>query len=160
VVGADITVRPVPQMDLYIISPQNDTTRLSTDLDGAADGSFREGVYRVESAAVAARAKPAKRENVERDIFAKYRSGVFTVFGAARGTGFLVDSTGLVVTNAHLVKGAEDVRVQIDSATKVYATPVVTDDDRDIAVLAINMSHCGSCAVLPLFDSTKSTAPA
>ncbi|MGH7635449.1 MAG: hypothetical protein ACRENC_17070, partial [Gemmatimonadaceae bacterium] len=50
VVGADITVRPVPQMDMYIISPQNDTTRLSTDLDGAADGSFREGVYRIESA--------------------------------------------------------------------------------------------------------------
>ena len=204
VVGADITVRPVPQMDLYIISPQNDTTRLSTDLEGAADGSFREGVYHIESAqsvtignaryhwafdqpfskdmrpveltqknatidtivvvdsaaAPAAPAKPVKRENPERDIFARYKSGVFTVFGAARGTGFLVDSAGLVVTNAHLVTGAEDIRVQIDSATKVYATPVVTDADKDIAVLAINMSRCGACAVLPLFDSSKSAAPA
>jgi S1-C subfamily serine protease len=204
VVGADITVRPVPQMDLYIISPQNDTTRISTDLDGTAQGSFREGVYRIESAqsvtigtaryrwafdqpfsrdmrpveltqknatidtivvadsaaAPAPPPKPVKRENPERDIFAKYRSGVFTVFGAARGTGFLVDSAGLVVTNAHLVVGAEDVRVQIDSATKVYATPVVTDADKDIAVLAINMRHCGACAVLPLFDSSKSAAPA
>ena len=204
VVGADITVRPVPQMDLYIISPQNDTTRLSTDLEGAADGSFREGVYHIESAqsvtignaryhwafdqpfskdmrpveltqknatidtivvadsaaAPAAPAKPVKRENPERDIFARYKSGVFTVFGAARGTGFLVDSAGLVVTNAHLVTGAEDIRVQIDSATKVYATPVVTDVDKDIAVLAINMSRCGACAVLPLFDSSKSAAPA
>jgi S1-C subfamily serine protease len=204
VVGADITVRPVPQMDLYIISPQNDTTRISTDLDGTAQGSFREGVYRIESAqsvtigtaryrwafdqpfsrdmrpveltqknatidtivvadsaaAPAPRPKPVKRENPERDNFAKYRSGVFTVIGAARGTGFLVDSAGLVVTNAHLVVGAEDVRVQIDSATKVYATPVVTDADKDIAVLAINMRHCGACAVLPLFDSSKSAAPA
>lgn len=27
VVGADLTVRPVPQMDLYVIGPQGDTTR-------------------------------------------------------------------------------------------------------------------------------------
>jgi len=239
VVDSDLSVRPVPQMDLYIIGPRGDTTRTSTDLDGAADGSFKEGVYRIESAhsvtignqryrwafyqtfakdmrpieltqknamidtiAVAAAPatpaatanpatatgatspttsdstqpaaagpadsaaapktppKPVRRENVERDIFAKYKSGVFTVFGVARGTGFLVDSTGLVVTNAHLVKGADEVRVQIDSATKVYAKPLVSDDDKDIAVLAINMSRCSACAVLPLFDSSKTTAPA
>ncbi len=232
VVGGDLTVRPVPQMDLYIIGPHGDTTRTSTDLDGSADGSFKEGVYRIESArsvtmgneryrwafyqtfskdmrpieltqrnaiidtiaaspatggattgapatspsadsaqpansagpadsAASPKAPPktVRHENVEREIFAKYKSGVFTVFGTARGTGFLVDSTGLVVTNAHLVKGADDVRVQIDSATKVYAKPLVTDDDKDVAVLAINMSHCGACAVLPLFDSSKSTAP-
>ena len=239
VVGADLTVRPVPQMDLYVIGPQGDTTRMSTDLDGSAGGSFKDGVYRVESArsvtigneryrwafyqtfakdmraieltqknamidtiAAAAApaatttpagaastsapaastgadsaqpaatagptdsaaapktpAKPVRHENVERDIFDKYKSGVFTVFGAARGTGFLVDSSGLVVTNAHLIKGADEVRVQIDSATKVYAKPLVTDDAKDIAVLAINMSHCSACAVLPLFDSSKSTAP-
>ncbi len=237
VVGTDLTIRPVPQMDLYIIGPHGDTTRTSTDLDGSADGTFKEGVYRIESArsvtigneryrwafyqtfakdmrqieltqrnamidtiaAAGAPAtapaptnatgtatgtpagdsaqpaasagptdsaaapkmppKPVRHENVEREIFAKYKSGVFTVFGAARGTGFLVDSSGLVVTNAHLVKGADEVRVQIDSATKVYAKAVVTDDDKDIAVLAINMSHCSACAVLPLFDSSKSTAP-
>lgn len=237
VVGTDLTIRPVPQMDLYIIGPHGDTTRTSTDLDGAADGTFKEGVYRIESArsvtigndryrwafyqtftkdmrpieltqrnamidtlAVAAAPatapaptnttgaatgtpagdsaqpaaspgptdgaaapktppKPVRHENVEREIFAKYKSGVFTVFGAARGTGFLVDSSGLIVTNAHLVKGADEVRVQIDPATKVYAKPVVTEDDKDIAILAINMSHCGACAVLPLFDSSKSTAP-
>jgi putative serine protease PepD len=239
VVGTDLTVRPVPQMDLFIIGPHGDTTRTSTDLDGSADGSFKDGVYRIESArsvtignqryrwafyqtfskdmrpieltqrnaiidtiAAAAApaatatptgaattgtstpttadsaqpansagpadsaaspktpAKPVRHENVEREMFAKYKSGVFTVFGAGRGTGFLVDSAGLVVTNAHLVKGADEVRVQIDSATKVYAKPLVSDDDKDVAVLAINMSHCGACAVLPLFDSSKSTAPA
>lgn len=239
VVGADLAVRPVPQMDLFIIGPHGDTTRTSTDLDGSADGSFKEGVYRIESArsvtignaryrwalyqtfskdmrpieltqrnaiidtlAVGAAppaaatptgatagasttppsadsaqpansagptdsaaspktpAKPVRHENVEREIFAKYKSGVFTVFGTGRGTGFLVDSTGLVVTNAHLIKGADEVRVQIDSATKVYAKPLVSDDDKDVAILAINMSHCGACAVLPLFDSSKSTAPA
>ena len=238
VVGADLAVRPVPQMDLFIIGPHGDTTRTSTDLDGSADGSFKEGVYRIESArsvtignaryrwafyqtfskdmrpieltqrnamidtlAAAAAPPPAatptgatagasttppsadsaqpansagptdsaaspktpakavRHENVEREIFAKYKSGVFTVFGTGRGTGFLVDSTGLVVTNAHLIKGADEVRVQIDSATKVYAKPLVSDEDKDVAVLAINMSHCGACAVLPLFDSSKSTAP-
>lgn len=236
VVGSDLTIHPVPQMDLYIIGPHGDTTRTSTDLDGAADGIFKDGVYRIESAhsitmgnaryrwafyqtfskdmrpieltqknavidtiAVASApaatpsstpatagatgtsaadsaqpaagpadsaaapktpAKPVRHENVEREIFAKYKTGVFTVFGTARGTAFLVDSSGLIVTNAHLVKGADEVRVQIDSATKVYAKPLVTDDDKDIAVLAINMSHCSACAVLPLFDSSKSTAPA
>src|SRR6185312_5153684 len=62
VVGTDLTVRPVPQMDLFIIGPHGDTTRTSTDLDGSADGSFKDGVYRIESAlivTIAAGAAPA-----------------------------------------------------------------------------------------------------
>jgi S1-C subfamily serine protease len=225
VVGADLTIRPVPQLGLYIISPKGDTTRTSTDLDGTVGGSFKEGVYRIESAqpvtigneryrwafyqsfakdmraieltqknaqidtiaaagpatvasatpaadsahaaatdsaAAAAKAppKPVRRVNPEREIFAKYRTGVFSVYGATRATGFLADSAGLVVTNAHVIKGATDVRVQIDSATKVEARPLVSDSATDIAVLAINMDHCGACTVLPLLDSSASTAPA
>ena len=231
VVGQDLTVRPVPQMDLYIISPKGDTTRTSTDLEGAAQGSFKEGVYRIESAhsvtigtaryrwafyqsfakdmraieltqknamidSIAAPspaptttasttgdssarpaadstashaaadsasrtpAAPQRKVYTERELFGTYRSGVFSVFGATRATGFLADSAGLVVTNAHVIKGAAEVRVQIDSVTKVMARPLIADDAKDVAILAINMDRCGACTVLPLFDTSKSAAPA
>ena len=49
VVGSDLTVRALPQLDLWIISPRGDTTRVSTDLEGRVERSFRPGVYRIES---------------------------------------------------------------------------------------------------------------
>ena len=102
---------------------------------------------------------PPQRVNTEAQLFERYRSGVFTVFGSARGTGYLADSNGLVVTNAHLIEGSAEVRVQIDMATTVYARPLVVDGPRDLAVLAINMKRCGNCAVLPVLDTSKAPAP-
>ena len=49
VVGADMTVRPLPQLDMWIISPKNDTVRASTDLEGKLQQSLKPGVYRIES---------------------------------------------------------------------------------------------------------------
>ena len=49
VVGSDLTVRALPQLDLLIISPRGDTTRVSTDLEGRVERSFKPGVYRMES---------------------------------------------------------------------------------------------------------------
>jgi len=44
VVGSDLTVRALPQLDLWIISPRGDTTRVSTDLEGRVERSFKPGV--------------------------------------------------------------------------------------------------------------------
>jgi hypothetical protein len=100
--------------------------------------------------------KPVRSADPEKEIVARLRSGVFTVSGIAeRGTGFLVDSGGLVLTNAHLIDTTDEVRVQVDPQTKVRARVLTYDASRDIAVLAINMTRCAKCAVLPLADSAK-----
>ncbi|MBA3831447.1 MAG: serine protease [Chthoniobacterales bacterium] len=214
VVGSDLTVRALPQLDLWIISPRGDTTRVSTDLEGRVERSFKPGVYRIESTQVyemngskykwglyatfqkdagtieltqknatvetvtvtstgpnqaqkdsiakdstTKALAAAKKSRTEKELFDDYRSGLFTVYGSQRGTGFLADSSGLVLTNAHLLDGADEVRVMLDSSTKVYARRLVVDNAHDLAVLAIPMRRCAKCTPLPMFDSTKSAMP-
>jgi S1-C subfamily serine protease len=214
VVGSDLTVRALPQLDLWIISPRGDTTRVSTDLEGRVERSFKPGVYRIEStqayelngaryrwalyetfqkdagtieltqknaqvqtitvtttvnkdsvakdsAAKDSAAKAlAKKSRTEKELFEDYKSGLFTVYGSQRGTGFLADSSGLVLTNAHLLDGADEVRVMIDNDTKVYARRLVVDPAHDLAVLVIPARRCAKCTPLPMYDSAKTTLPA
>ena len=55
----------------------------------------------------------------------------------AHGTGFLVDTTGLIATNQRVVGDATSVEVQISRSIKVAGTVVEADRQRDIAVI-----HC------------------
>ncbi|HLM69168.1 MAG TPA: trypsin-like peptidase domain-containing protein, partial [Longimicrobium sp.] len=104
--------------------------------------------------AASSRSRPAgRRVSEEAAIFEGVRSGVFTVFSdEGKGSGFLADPAGLVLTNAHVVRNATEVRVQIDSATVVRAPVLSNDPDRDVAVLAIAPGRCGACVTLRLAD--------
>lgn len=94
-----------------------------------------------------------RRVSEEAQIFERVKSGVFTVWGEeGKGSGFLVDSAGVVLTNAHVVDGSREVRVQIDPTTKVRAKILHIDREADVAALLIPPSRCRSCAVLPLAD--------
>ena len=96
----------------------------------------------------------------EREIFERDRGSLYSVFGSTdRGTGFLADTSGLVMTNNHLVEYADEIRVQVDSVTKVYARVVARDRDKDVAILAINPKRCGKCAALIFADSAHGGMP-
>ncbi len=91
----------------------------------------------------------ARRLTEEGEIYRRVRSGVFIVEGETGfGSGFLVDRAGLVLTNAHVVKGSREVRVQVDAARKVRADLLYVDARRDVAVLRIHPDACRTCAVL------------
>lgn len=60
--------------------------------------------------------------------------------GAALGTGFVVDQRGVVVTNAHVVAGAERVDVQFADGSEVSGTVVGRDEATDVAVISIPQS--------------------
>jgi len=121
----------------------------------ARDSAVRDSI-RKDSAS---RVPPPKKIRTEKELFDDYKSGLFTVYGSQRGTGFLADSSGLVLTNAHLIDGVDEVRVMTDSNTKVYARKLVVDNAHDLAVLAIPTKRCAKCTALPMFDSTTSTMP-
>jgi S1-C subfamily serine protease len=74
--------------------------------------------------------------------YKKYRNGVVTVlaeYGPAKGTGFIFDTAGLVMTNQHVVRRSEWVAVQLDERTRLRAKVLATDPEKDIAVLWINL---------------------
>lgn len=54
------------------------------------------------------------------------------------GSGFVFAQEGLVLTNAHVVSGADDVRVLLPDGHRCQASVIGTDDDTDLAVLKVS----------------------
>ncbi|HVZ06859.1 trypsin-like peptidase domain-containing protein [Rhodopila sp.] len=55
----------------------------------------------------------------------------------ARGSGFIIDANGTIVTNNHVVKGAKSVSVTLDDGTELPAKVIGVDPRTDIAVLKV-----------------------
>jgi serine protease Do len=53
------------------------------------------------------------------------------------GSGFIVDSSGLVVTNHHVIKGADKIMVTLHDGRRLPATVKGVDDRTDLALLEI-----------------------
>ena len=56
---------------------------------------------------------------------------------SALGSGFIIDEKGIVVTNNHVIEGAEDIVVQVNGEKKFNAKVIGADPLSDIAVLKI-----------------------
>ena len=57
---------------------------------------------------------------------------------SALGSGFIIDETGIVVTNNHVIEGAEDIVVQVNGEKKFKAKVIGADPLSDIALLKID----------------------
>lgn len=55
------------------------------------------------------------------------------------GSGFVWDTAGHIVTNNHVIAGAEEITVYFSDDTAVDATVVGTDPDTDLAVLQVDL---------------------
>src|SRR5215213_7814882 len=77
--------------------------------------------------------------------------------GTATGSGFVVDKDGTIVTNAHVVEGADSVQVRFDENGEFIDAEVKgVDTSTDIAVLEIDPSDVsGGLTPIPLGDSSK-----
>jgi len=75
--------------------------------------------------------------------------------GVATGSGFLIDTEGHIVTNNHVVEGADKVEVKLGSSDKTYTAEVVgTDPATDVALLKVD-APTDSLHPLALGDSSK-----
>ncbi len=73
-----------------------------------------------------------------------------------QGSGFVFDSQGHIVTNDHVVEGAESVSVRLWDGAIYDATVVGTDPSTDLAVIKVN-APADAIVPLELGDSTQLT---
>ncbi len=72
-------------------------------------------------------------------------NGVIPLEGA--GSGWIIDSSGLIVTNNHIVKGADTIIVTLDNGHSYLATVVRTDEVADLAVIKIKAPDLQAAAI-------------
>jgi S1-C subfamily serine protease len=76
--------------------------------------------------------------------------------GTATGSGFVVDKDGTIVTNAHVVDGADEVTVSFEEGgDSIDAEVKGVDPDTDLAVLKIDPGEVEDLTVMPLGDSSE-----
>ncbi len=68
------------------------------------------------------------------------------------GSGVIVDSSGLIVTNNHVIKGGTDIRVVLADKREFVAKVLLADERSDLAVLKIDVGD-EELAALPFGDS-------
>ena len=68
------------------------------------------------------------------------------------GSGVIVDSSGLIVTNNHVIRGGTDIRVVLADKREFEAKLLLADERSDLAVLKIDVGE-EELAALPFGDS-------
>lgn len=71
------------------------------------------------------------------------------------GTGFIIEANGLIITNNHVIQGADQIEVQLsDESKKTYKAEVIgTDPKTDIALIKIKIKK--KLPTIPLGSSEK-----
>ena len=59
----------------------------------------------------------------------------------ARGSGFIIDANGTIVTNNHVIRNAKSVSVTLDDGTVLPAKVIGHDTRTDLAVLKVDAGH-------------------
>jgi S1-C subfamily serine protease len=118
--------------------------------DRSAKGNSVNQIYRADAPGVAfIEAESAPQSNSPFDFFGQQQRG------PATGSGFVIDTDGHVLTNAHVVAGADRIRVSLGSDKNfVDAHKVGEDPSTDIALLKVNVDK-SKLHPLRLGDSSK-----
>jgi len=117
------------------------------------DGNLVNQIYRRDGQGVAFIS--AKRSGAETPELSPFGQPQPEGGGVATGSGFLIDTEGHVITNSHVVDGADEVEVKLGSSETTYEAEVVGNDPAtDVALLDVE-APADELHPLSLADSTK-----
>lgn len=104
-------------------------------------------------------AKPKRLKDELGTLFSTLKNSVVTVWSEfGHGSGFIIDREGLIVTNFHVVGPSRFVSVQFDENRKVEAVILVTNPERDVAVLWANLDSFPEAIPAKLVNITTQPA--
>lgn len=70
-----------------------------------------------------------------------------------QGSGFFIDNNGHILTNNHVVEGAQSVSVVLHNGDTLDATVVGTDPQSDLAIISVDPTKVGTITTMTLGDS-------
>jgi len=86
-------------------------------------------------------------------LYEEYKDGVFKVISdSGHGSGFLIDASGLVMTNHHVIVDAKYLAVKIDDEHKHQAVLLAEDAIKDVAILQVHPDVVRGLPILELAD--------
>ncbi len=96
---------------------------------------------------------PAAQQDGLVALFENVSPGTVAIFtDQGQGSGFVYDGQGHLITNYHVIEGANTVEVRFTSGYMAYGTVIATDLDSDLAVVKVD-APAGELHPLPLGDS-------
>jgi putative serine protease PepD len=119
---------------------------------GVLEAGGDEAAQRVQAPA----AVGARQQGDIAAIYTAASPGVVSIgTGSGSGTGFVLDGDGTIVTNAHVVGDASEVRVRFADEQTVTGTVRGVDRSSDLAVLRVDPGDTGRLHPLRLADSDR-----
>ena len=92
-------------------------------------------------------------------VFQEVRDGVVTVFGdMGHGTGFVISTSGVVLTNQHVIANSIHIRVQFNDSVTVSAFLLTEDEKKDVAALLVHPSLVAGIPILKLRSNPEDFA--
>ena len=155
---ADIIARPmgsVPEQE--ILDRDVKAVKASTSFVSAAIAKTGPAVVRVDTErTVSRRVEPFFNDPFFQEFFGDRFSGQIPQERQVRGqgSGFITDKRGIVLTNAHVVSGADRVTVTLKDGREFVGVVAGTDRVTDLAVIKID-SEGADLPVAPLGNSSQ-----
>lgn len=146
-----------------VASPAAPPAATSTSIAGAPQNSYADVVSRVSPAVVTVHSErrvraPQQHPFMDDPFFRQFfgdrmpKEQVQPQIERGLGSGVIVSADGYILTNHHVVDGAEDIKVDLSDRRTLSAKVVGTDPPSDLAVLKIDATNL---PVLTLGDSDR-----
>ena len=71
------------------------------------------------------------------------------------GSGFVIDASGIIITNNHVIEDADEIVANFSDGSKLTATLIGKDEKTDIAVLEVKPSPTKPLKALRFGDSDR-----
>jgi Do/DeqQ family serine protease len=112
------------------------------DSAAAPAGSFRAAAQRASSAVVSISASKSPRKSQINDPWFRFFFGEGNEEAQiGLGSGVIVSASGYILTNNHVVEGADEIEISLIDGRRSRAKIIGTDPDSDLAVLKIKLEN-------------------